>query len=106
MFFDGCAPDLGCSLVLRGGNRKTLKRLRKIVEYLIYVAYQLKLEAKFLADEFALPPSLVPDVSLNTVGDTVAIGTGTSNFLHLNVIKISYYNELVKQFYCYKKTVI
>ena len=56
MFFDGCAPDLGCSLVLRGGNKNTLNKLRKIISYLIYVAYQLKLEAKFLADEFALPP--------------------------------------------------
>ena len=58
MFFDGCSPDLGCSLVLRGGNRNTLNKLRKIIQYLIYVAYQLKLEAKFLADEFALPPSV------------------------------------------------
>lgn len=56
MFFDGCSPDLGCSLVLRGGNKNTLNKLRKIISYLIYVAYQLKLEAKFLADEFALPP--------------------------------------------------
>ncbi|XP_066922727.1 1-phosphatidylinositol 3-phosphate 5-kinase-like isoform X3 [Clytia hemisphaerica] len=58
MFIDGCAPDLGCSLVLRGGNEKTLVKVKKIVKYLIYVAYQLKLEAKFLADEFALPPSI------------------------------------------------
>jgi len=58
MVIDGCAPDLGCSLILRGGNEKTLIRIKKIVKYLIYVAYQLKLEAKFLADEFALPPAM------------------------------------------------
>lgn len=58
MYFDGCAPDLGCSLILRGGNEKTLIKVKKIIKYLIYVSYHLKLEAKFLMDEFAMPPPL------------------------------------------------
>ena len=55
MFFEGCAPDLGCSLVLQGGDRATLTKVKAIMKYLIYVAYHLKLENKFLMDEFALP---------------------------------------------------
>ena len=58
MFFEGCAPDLGCSLVLQGADGKTLAKVKKIMKYLIYVAYHLKLENKFLMDEFALPPKL------------------------------------------------
>ena len=58
MYFEGCAPDLGCSLVLRGGNEKTLAKVKTIIRYLIYVSYNLKLEAKFLMDEFAMPPQL------------------------------------------------
>ena len=58
MYFEGCAPDLGCSLVLRGGNIKTLMKVKKIIKYLIYVAYHSKLELKFLMDEFAMPPCL------------------------------------------------
>ncbi|XP_065655744.1 1-phosphatidylinositol 3-phosphate 5-kinase isoform X3 [Hydra vulgaris] len=58
MYFEGCAPDLGCSLVLRGGNIKTLIKVKKIIQYLIYVAYHSKLEMKFLLDELAMPPSL------------------------------------------------
>ena len=58
MYIDGCAPDLGCSLVLRGGNEKTLINVKKIIRHLIYVAYHLKLESKFLLDEFAMPPPL------------------------------------------------
>ena len=57
MFFEGCAPDLGCSLVLQGADRATLAKVKAIMKYLIYVAYHLKLENKFLMDEFALPPT-------------------------------------------------
>lgn len=57
MFFEGCAPDLGCSLVLQGGDKPTLTKVKAIMKYLIYVAYHLKLENKFLMDEFALPPT-------------------------------------------------
>ncbi len=58
MFFEGCAPDLGCSLVLQGAEKEILSKVKKIMKYLIYVAYHLKLECKFLMDEFALPPKL------------------------------------------------
>eukprot|EP00795_Rhopilema_esculentum_P013781 gene13781-4710_t len=58
MFFEGCAPDLGCSLVLQGGNKSILTKVKAILKYLIYVAYHLKLEHKFLMDEFAMPPTL------------------------------------------------
>ena len=58
MFFEGCAPDLGCSLVLQGGDKATLKKVKATMKYLIYVAYHLKLEKKFLMDEFAMPPPL------------------------------------------------
>ena len=56
IYLDGCAADLGCSLVLRGGGSKTLAQVKKLVRYFIYVSYHLKLESKFLMDEFAMPP--------------------------------------------------
>lgn len=80
MVIDGCAPDLGCSLILRGGNEKTLIKIKKIVKYLIYVAYQLKLEAKFLADEFALPPPVDPEYRSGESAEC-EIATGTSKQL-------------------------
>eukprot|EP00794_Sanderia_malayensis_P017724 gene17724-19496_t len=67
MFFEGCASDLGCSLVLQGADNSTLAKVKSIMKYLIYVAYHLKLETKFLMDEFSLPPKLsqlVPKTSL------------------------------------------
>ena len=63
MFFEGCAPDLGCSLVLQGGDKTTLAKVKAIMKYLIYVAYHLKLENKFLIDEFALPPPIEKKLS-------------------------------------------
>ena len=34
-----------------------LAKVKKIMKHLVYVAYNLKLELRFLMDEFALPPS-------------------------------------------------
>ena len=36
----------------------TLTKVKKIMNYLTYVSYHLKLENKFLMDEFAMPPQL------------------------------------------------
>ncbi|KAK3729009.1 hypothetical protein QZH41_011466, partial [Actinostola sp. cb2023] len=60
MFFDGCPPELGCTVTLRGGNSLVLAKVKKIVQFLTYVTHSQKLEAAFLMDEFAMPedPSL------------------------------------------------
>lgn len=55
MFFDGCPPELGCTVSLRGGNILVLAKVKKIVQFVTYVAYSQKLETAFLMDEFALP---------------------------------------------------
>jgi 1-phosphatidylinositol-3-phosphate 5-kinase len=55
MFFDGCPPELGCTVSLRGGNRLVLAKVKKIIQFVTYVAHSQKLEVAFLMDEFALP---------------------------------------------------
>lgn len=58
MFFEGSSnPAAGCSLLLRGGNMSELKKLKKIVNFMIFACYNWKLEKSFLVDEFAKPPN-------------------------------------------------
>lgn len=58
MFFEGSSnPSLGCSLLLRGGSISELKKLKKIINFMIFACYNWKLEKAFLMDEFAKPPN-------------------------------------------------
>ncbi|XP_042212733.1 1-phosphatidylinositol 3-phosphate 5-kinase-like isoform X2 [Homarus americanus] len=58
MFFDGCATHLGCTVILRGATNAELKRVKKIMYFMIYAVYNWKLERSFLMDEFILIPPL------------------------------------------------
>lgn len=51
----GCQPNLGCTIPLRGANHTTLGRVKYIVEFMIYVVYNLKLESSLLRDEAVAP---------------------------------------------------
>ena len=57
MYLSGCPKELGCTIVLRGGDEKILARVKKITEFMTYVAYNLKLECSFIKDELARPPT-------------------------------------------------
>ncbi|KAK6645654.1 hypothetical protein RUM43_001934 [Polyplax serrata] len=58
MFFEGSYnPTLGCSLLLRGGTISELKKVKKIVNFMVFACYNWKLEKAFLMDEFAKPPN-------------------------------------------------
>ncbi|KAK0041710.1 1-phosphatidylinositol 3-phosphate 5-kinase [Biomphalaria pfeifferi] len=53
--FDGCATHLGCTIVLRGGVLGELRRVKHILKFMTYTAYNSLLELCFCMDEFALP---------------------------------------------------
>lgn len=44
MRFEGCSPDMGCTIILRGGNIETLRKIKKVTRFLIFVVRNLKLE--------------------------------------------------------------
>lgn len=58
VYLSGCEPDLGCTIVLRGGDTKTLRKIKRIAEFMCYVAYNLKLETALMRDEFVSIPSV------------------------------------------------
>ena len=57
MFLSGCQKDLGCTIVLRGGDMNTLAVIKQITEMMVYVVYNLKLETCLMRDEFVIIPS-------------------------------------------------
>ena len=56
IYLSGCEPDLGCTIVLRGSDISTLRRIKRITEFMCYVAYNLKLEYYLMRDEFVSIP--------------------------------------------------
>ncbi|XP_076042433.1 1-phosphatidylinositol 3-phosphate 5-kinase fab1 isoform X3 [Oratosquilla oratoria] len=58
MFFDGCATHLGCTIILRGASNAELKRVKRIMYFMIYAVYNWRLERSYIMDEFALIPPL------------------------------------------------
>ena len=54
MFFDGCKPDSGCTILLRGSIfKKELKSVKKILQFLIFCEYNWKYERAFLLSSSA-----------------------------------------------------
>ena len=56
-YLTGCPKQYGCTIVLRGADKATLTRVKRIAEFMIYVVHNLKLETCLMRDEFALMPS-------------------------------------------------
>ncbi|KAH9362310.1 hypothetical protein HPB48_002288 [Haemaphysalis longicornis] len=56
LFFDGCSSKLGCTILLRGGSGPELKKVKNIIRFMLYVAFNWRLEFAFLTDEHAQPP--------------------------------------------------
>ncbi|XP_071791852.1 1-phosphatidylinositol 3-phosphate 5-kinase-like [Asterias amurensis] len=67
MFFEGCRSHLGCSVLLRGGDYHQLKKVKKVLQFVVYARYHSRLEISFLMDEFAKPPSQPTDTDPKTI---------------------------------------
>ena len=57
MYISGCPKELGCTIVLRGGDKTVLSKVKSITEFMVYVVYNLKLETCLMRDEFAKIPT-------------------------------------------------
>lgn len=57
IYISGCPPELGCTIALRGTNRETLIKIKRITDFMIYVVYNLKLETCLMRDEWAQIPT-------------------------------------------------
>lgn len=58
MRFEGCNHDMGCTIVLRGGDSETLRKVKKAIRFLTFVVRNLKLETHLWKDSVITLPSL------------------------------------------------
>lgn len=63
VMLEGCPKNLGCTIVLRGGNRAFLAQVKNVLRFLVHVAYNLRLETTFLRERGAV---LRPNFSVST----------------------------------------
>ncbi|KAG6878320.1 hypothetical protein C0993_008917 [Termitomyces sp. T159_Od127] len=57
MRFEGCNRDMGCTIILRGGDIDTLRRIKKVTRFLTFIVRNLKLETHLWKDSvITLPP--------------------------------------------------
>ncbi|KAE8353985.1 hypothetical protein BDV28DRAFT_132015 [Aspergillus coremiiformis] len=71
MYLSGCRKELGCTVVLRGGDSEVLAKVKRITEFMTYVVYNLKLETCLMRDEFAqIPASSEAEVGKGTTDAT------------------------------------
>lgn len=53
LIFDDCAPELGGTIVLRGENVETLRIIKRLIDFMVFVVNNLKLETSLMLDSFA-----------------------------------------------------
>jgi 1-phosphatidylinositol-3-phosphate 5-kinase len=61
MRFEGCNREMGCTIVLRGGDRETLRRIKHVTRFLTFVVRSLKLETHLWKDSVISLPPLTAD---------------------------------------------
>lgn len=53
MFFAGCPPEYGCTVLIRGGTLEQLKIVKAIMRLFLLITYSSQLEQSFLSDCYA-----------------------------------------------------
>jgi 1-phosphatidylinositol-3-phosphate 5-kinase len=74
IFLEGCPKQLGCTLLLRGGERTELVAVKRVATFAVAVAYNLRLEVSYLNDRRAQLP-LVSSVSTAAAATAAAAAT-------------------------------
>eukprot|EP01135_Chromosphaera_perkinsii_P001317 Nk52_evm44s164 gene=Nk52_evmTU44s164 len=54
VYFEGCPPQLGCTLTLRGASLSDLAKVKNITRFMIHILHGCRLENAFIVDEYAV----------------------------------------------------
>ncbi len=70
MRFEGCNREMGCTIILRGGDSDVLKKIKKVTSFMSFIVRNLRLETHLWKDSvitlpvlttLAVPPPASPD---------------------------------------------
>ncbi|KAJ7146219.1 hypothetical protein C8R44DRAFT_756873 [Mycena epipterygia] len=61
MRFEGCSRDMGCTIILRGEDIETLRRIKKVTRFLTFIVRNLKLETHLWKDSVITLPAFNAD---------------------------------------------
>lgn len=95
MRFEGCNKEMGCTILLRGGNSDTLRRIKRVTRFLTFIVRNLKLETHLWMDSVIAVPQLtaeaVPSAPSSSASDSAATGVHPSlwSFPHLKFLSDS-----------------
>ncbi len=87
MFFAGCPPENGCTVLIRGGTLEELKIVKSIMRLFLLITYSTQLEQAFLNDCYAqiIPNqndlSIIKQFDLEQYIDTLI--TNKQSMIHL-----------------------
>ena len=63
MRFEGCNKEMGCTILLRGGNSDTLTRIKRVTRFLTFIVRNLKLETHLWIDSIITVPHLTAEAT-------------------------------------------
>ena len=90
MRFEGCNRDMGCTIILRGGDIDTLRRIKKVTRFLTFIVRNLKLETHLWKDSVITLPPFNPDaVPASTIGRHNVVLPGMSAFSAPSLMSLS-----------------
>ena len=58
MRFEGCSREMGCTIILRGGDTDLLKRVKRVTRFLAFIVRNLRLETHLWKDSVITLPTL------------------------------------------------
>ena len=93
MRFEGCNKEMGCTILLRGGNNDTLTRIKRVTRFLTFIVRNLKLETHLWMDSVIALPQLtaeaVPSAPSSNASNPIAAGLHPSLWSFSNLKFIS-----------------
>ena len=97
MRFEGCNRDMGCTIILRGGDLETLRRIKKVTRFLTFIVRNLKLETHLWKDSVisrpsfnaqAVPSSVSHHLQLNRSSPSILIPSFPPNRIHMSIVQL------------------